>query len=170
MTHFDSKQHRLLTIAPSSRGFGFAVLEGENTLVNWGSKSVNTGDKNAQSLVKIAEMMDFYQPHSLFMKDTFSRDSRRSPRIRTLTRQIMALAGTRKLKVRLFSESQVKRAFFEDGKGTKHDLAKIIAERFPDQLGFRLPPKRQAWKSEDSRMDMFDAVALALVSGRRRTR
>jgi hypothetical protein len=55
------------------------------------------------------------------------------------------------------------RGFFADGCGTKHALAEIIAERFPKELGFRLPPKRRAWMSEDSRMDIFDAVALALM-------
>jgi hypothetical protein len=39
----------------------------------------------------------------------------------------------------------------------------IIAKRFPEELGSRLPPERKPWMSEDSRMNIFDAVALALV-------
>ena len=39
----------------------------------------------------------------------------------------------------------------------------MIAERFPGELGFRLPPKRRPWMSQDSRMDIFDAVALVLA-------
>jgi len=35
--------------------------------------------------------------------------------------------------------------------------------QFPDELASRLPPKRKLWNSEDSRMDFFDAVALAVV-------
>jgi hypothetical protein len=35
----------------------------------------------------------------------------------------------------------------------------------PDELVSRLPPKRKIYKSEDSRMDIFDAVGLAVVSG-----
>jgi len=30
-------------------------------------------------------------------------------------------------------------------------------------LASRLPPKRRPWMSEDYRMDIFDAVALALI-------
>jgi hypothetical protein len=52
-----------------------------------------------------------------------------------------------------------------DDPGTKHALAEIIAERFPEELGFLLPPKRRDWMSQDSRMDIFDAVALALMVG-----
>ena len=42
-------------------------------------------------------------------------------------------------------------------------MAEILAKRLPEELGFRLPPKRRAWMSEDYRMDIFDAVALALM-------
>jgi hypothetical protein len=31
------------------------------------------------------------------------------------------------------------------------------------RLASRLPPKRRPWENEDGRMDIFDAVALALV-------
>ena len=58
---------------------------------------------------------------------------------------------------------QVRRVFFANGQGTKHALAEILAKRFPEELGFRLPPKRRPWMSEDYRMDIFDAVALALI-------
>jgi hypothetical protein len=67
------------------------------------------------------------------------------------------------MKVALFSQSQVRRAFLGDAVGTKHALANIIAERFPEELGFLLPPKRRDWMSEDYRMPIFDAAALALA-------
>ncbi len=35
--------------------------------------------------------------------------------------------------------------------------------QFPDELAARVPPKRKLWKSELSRMDIFDAVGLAVV-------
>jgi hypothetical protein len=38
-----------------------------------------------------------------------------------------------------------------------------IVKQFPDELAARLPPKRKPWKSEDSRMDIFDGLALAFV-------
>jgi hypothetical protein len=42
-------------------------------------------------------------------------------------------------------------------------MAEMLATQFPDELASRLPPKRKPWKSEDSRMDIFDAMALAVV-------
>jgi len=34
---------------------------------------------------------------------------------------------------------------------------------FPIELAPRLPPKRKVWKSEDPRMDIFDAAGLAVA-------
>ena len=42
-------------------------------------------------------------------------------------------------------------------------MAELLAQQFPDELAARLPVKRKAWKSEDARMDIFVAVALAVV-------
>ena len=54
--------------------------------------------------------------------------------------------------------------FIPDSQGTKHMLAEIIAKRFPEELGSRLPPKRKPWMSEDFRMNIFDAVAEVIVA------
>ena len=156
------KYPRILAIAPSTRGFGFAVLEGLNTLVDWGVKSI-TGDKNSGSIAKVEAMIAHYQPDLMVVENTSMKPFRRSGRIRALTKRIIRLAESRGVTVILFSREQVRRALFVDGQGTKYALAEIIAKRFPDELGFRLPPKRRPWMSEDSRMDIFAAVALALM-------
>ena len=41
------QQYRILAIAPSFRGFGYAVLEDNDTLVDWGVKTVQ-GNKECQ--------------------------------------------------------------------------------------------------------------------------
>ena len=156
------KYPRILAIAPSTRGFGYAVLEGDKMLVDWGVKSVK-GDKNTGSIQEVGKMISHYEPHVMVLEDTAHKESRRSARIQALTKSVIVLAEGRSIKVALFSQKQVRRVFLGDGCGTKHALAEIIAERFPEELGFRLPPKRRAWTSEDSRMDIFDAVALALM-------
>jgi Holliday junction resolvasome RuvABC endonuclease subunit len=160
MSRINLENIRILAVAPSSRGFGFAVLEGRETLVDWGVKSV-TGDKNTQSLAKVEELITHYHPAVMVLQDTAT--SRRSARIRELGQRIVALAGNRNVSAALFSREQVRRVFFAKGQGTKHALAEIVAKRFPEELGVRLPPKRQPWMSEDYRMDIFDAVSLALA-------
>jgi Holliday junction resolvasome RuvABC endonuclease subunit len=158
------KYPRILAIAPSTKGFGYAVLEGHKMLVNWGVKSVE-GDKNAGAIEKVEDMVARYNPQVMVLEETASKESRRSLRIKKLTKRLVAVAEKRTIKVVLFSQKQIRRAFLGDDPGTKHALASIIGERFPEELGFRLPPKRRTWMSEDSRMDIFDAVALALMVG-----
>jgi len=161
MKQVQTTSRRILAVAPGTRGFGYAVFEGQDTLVDWGVKSV-TGDKNARCLAKVDEMIAHYKPTVIVLRDA-GKDSRRSPRIRALSKRLVALASRREVSVVLFSREQVMRTFFPNGDGTKHALAEILATRFPAELGFRLPPKRKPWMSEDSRMSTFDAVALALA-------
>ena len=169
MNHKSPKHFRLMAIAPSTRGFGFAVLDGEETLVDWGVKSVK-GDKNAGSLAKAEKLIAHYLPDAIVLEDHSDEQSRRAARIKRLSRDIIGVATTRKVKVKLFTRAQVRNLFFADGLGTKEALAEIIAKRFPEELGDRLPPKRRPWMSEDCRMDLFAAVALALVPGLRKAK
>jgi RNase H-fold protein (predicted Holliday junction resolvase) len=151
---------RILAIAPSTRGVGFAILEGKDSLVDWGVKTVQ-GDKNANSFTKVEELIAQYQPGVLVLQD--AKDSRRSQRIKVLSRKIVDLAETRNVSVKLFSQEQMRRTYLANGLGTKQEIAEIIAKRFPDELGSRLPQKRKAWMSEKYQMSIFDAVALALM-------
>jgi Holliday junction resolvasome RuvABC endonuclease subunit len=151
---------RVLAVAPSTRGFGFAILEGPETLADWGVKSVR-GDKNASSLQHVGLLIDHYKPDLVVLEN--HTHCRRAARIRALIDQISTLAKGRKIRVLLFSQEQIRRAFLPNGRGTKHAIAEIVAKRFSEELGSRLPPKRRPWMSEDYRMDIFDAVALALA-------
>jgi len=156
------EQPRILAVALSTRGFGFAVIEGQDSLVKYGSKSAE-GDKNTRCLANFKKLIDFYEPEIVVLSDVAGKVSRRAPRIKRLNRQIVRVAGKRKLKVKLISAKQVKRVFFANGRGTKYARAEIIAQKFPNELGLRLPRKRRTGHNEDRRMDMFDAVALALA-------
>ena len=160
MNHSSNKPDRILAIAPSTRGFGFAVLEGD-ALIDWGVKSVK-GDKNAESLKRVNELIECYLPAVLVLPN-ISNQSRRSERIRELSQKIIVMSKTHEVRVVTRSRKQVSEALSADRALTKHEIAEILAKRFPDELGARLPPKRQPWMSEDSRMDTFGAVAMGVT-------
>lgn len=153
---------RILAIAPGPRGFGYAVLEGQGTLIDWGIKAV-LGEKNKECLEKVEEMIAFYEPHVLVMKDHKAKKPRRSERLQTLSRHILTLAKKKKLPVKVFSRIDLMHTFFPVGKGTKHALAQIISSLFPEELSHRLPHKRRAWESESYSMNIFEAVALGIA-------
>jgi hypothetical protein len=148
-----------LAVAPSNRGFGFAVFEGQSTLVDWRVKTVK-GDKNEQTLTKLKALISQYQPAVLIIQDYTAHGSRRSPRIQELGRSMMALGAEQGISVALISERELQKVFFGNRKGTKFEIAKILADRFPEELAARLPRRRKPWMSQDYRMDIFDAVGL----------
>jgi hypothetical protein len=150
---------RIVTIAPSTRGFGFAVIEGDKTLVDWGVKSVK-GDKNRRSLVKAEALLLHYRPALLVLED---HSGRRSKRIRTVSSMLADMAKRHGINVRRIRRSRVYRAFGFDEKGTKHALAEVLGNQFQKELEHRLPPKRRPWMSEDYRTGIFDAVALGVA-------
>src|SRR5690349_21409126 len=97
MTLNASDQSRLLAVALTSRGIGYAVLEGDDTLVESGHTSVRKGDKNAQCLTKVNKLAALYRPGVLVLQDVMAKGSRRSSRIKRLHRQVMGWAGERRL-------------------------------------------------------------------------
>ncbi len=133
-------------------------------LANWGVKAVKgKGNKNPKSLARVKELIADCQPDVLILEDASAKGSQRSTRIRKLGPQIVKLAATLKVNLKLISREQVSKTLIPASRGTKHALAEIIAKRFPDELGAKLPPKRKAWMKEHYQMGIFDAVALAVA-------
>lgn len=162
MKQHKSKNIRVLAIAPSRRGFAFAVMEGQDRLVDWAVKSIKK-DKNSEGLSKIKKLLSHYSPSVVVLEDCKAHGSRRAPRSQKLNEAILTLSSDRNIRTVLFSRKEILQIFFGDERGTKHAIAKAISVRFPEELGRLMPGKRRAWMSENYRMGIFDAVALALT-------
>jgi Holliday junction resolvasome RuvABC endonuclease subunit len=159
------KQHsvnnqRVLAIDPTSRGFGFAVLE-SSELIDYGIREAK-GNKNSVSLKKIADLIELYQPQIIVLENPTAKGSRRCLRVQELIREIKVLGSAKKVMTRCISRLQVKKAFALLGAATKYQIAVEITKLFPE-LEVRLPRIRKPWMSEDERMSIFDATALALT-------
>ena len=154
------KYPRILGIAVSKYGLGYAVMKDVNVLFDWGVKWVRK-DRDRACLAKVKRLMAHYEPHIVALEDTLAKGSLRPARIRNLTRRIVFLVKSCKVAPAIFSRQEMKRAYFPGGEATRHNLAMLMAERFADDIGHLLPPKRKAWMVEHPRLAMFDAVALA---------
>jgi hypothetical protein len=154
----------VVAIAPVSKGFGFVYMRDRHTLLDWGTRRLNKGDKNKQSLLKVDKLITRLEPEVVVLPDALEEGSRRQERIRKLVRQFVSLAERRGISVRLISKAQLRDYFFGGERGTKHGIALSVAKRFPEQLGDLLPPERQQWMSENHFTQLFDAAALALAS------
>jgi Holliday junction resolvasome RuvABC endonuclease subunit len=155
-----SIEKRVLAIDPGTRGFGYAVFEGPNRLIDWAVKETKA-DKNRRALKAIGDLIERYQPSVIVVEDYAAKGSRRCHRIQTLIDAISTLASKRNIKVKGFSREKIKQELSETGAVNKYEIAIAIAKRFPE-LAPRLPRFRKPWMSEDYRMSIFDAVAFGL--------
>lgn len=147
-----------MAIAPVSRGFGYAVFEGAEQLIDWGTKQV-AHDKNPQSLLRVAVLLQLYRPSVLVLEDYDGPGSRRAPRIRALIDTIRALAKGKRIRVVSYSRGQIRSAFPDEHRPTKEWIARTLATGFPELQPW-LPKPKKLWQSEDARMAIFDAVSL----------
>ena len=150
---------RVLAIDPTSKGFGFVVLESPTTLVDSGGRAAGPKEK-AKALAKILKLIRHYRPELIVLENP--RGSRRCPRVQSLLDAIRRLATKEGLKSRWFPVSRVKKVFRTFRAKTKHEIAHAVAQQIPE-LAPLLPPYRKAWMSEDYQMSVFDAAALALT-------
>jgi hypothetical protein len=150
---------RVLAIDPTSRGFGFVVLESPTTPIDWGVKAIRPKEE-ARTLAKVSELIRHYRPEIIVLEDY--KGSRRCGRIQNLIERICRLSQAEGLKSRRIPGSRVKRVFHTFRARTKHEIAHAVAQQIPE-LAPRLPRYRKPWMSEDYRMAIFDAAALALT-------
>lgn len=155
---------RVLAIDPTSRGFGFAILEGPTTLIDWGVRSCRSAtiEKEIQALSRISDLIKHYRPHSLILEKLDDEGSRRCGRIRLLLGAIRNAAAWQGIKVRSIPATKIQKVFLTFNARTKHEIACAVADQLPE-LAPRLPRPRKPWMTEDYRMAMFDAAALALA-------
>jgi len=152
----------VLAIYPTTYGIAFVLMKSPLAPIDWGIKGVPGRDKNALLLKKVSALLDANQPDVVVLEEPTEPRVRRSPRIERLTRAIEFLAQEQVIDVKRYSRSIVQDCFIQLGARTRYETAVAIASRI---LAFErfLPPRRKLWMSEDVRMGIFGAAALALT-------
>ena len=151
--------HCVLGLHPSSRGFGWVLLEKCDSVFDWGTADVRE-DKNTEALNRIRHLLDKYRPRAIAMEAFADTASRRTARIRELCESIGAEAHRRNVAVRTYTRNEVHGAF--RGTKTRQEVAVAVARMLP-VLKPRLPKPRKAWESERANTALFQAAACALT-------
>ena len=152
------KRVRVLAVDPTSKGFGFAVIEVDLFLVDYGISRVWSA-RLREFVEKAYSVVEKYRPVMIILPRVDSAKARRRTRakVAALAAHLRQLHHT----VAVLPRDIVLKTFEPSGT-TKHEIASAIANAFPE-LTSRLPRKRRPWMSEDESMNVFDAVALALA-------
>jgi hypothetical protein len=151
----------VLAIYLNTRGFAFVLFEGHLSPFDWGLCDIRGPRKHPQCVARVIKILDRYQPDVLVIRDTSSKKTR-TPRISNLNAAICEMAVQRQIPIYAYTRDQVREAFAYAGVSDKQNLAKLMAKDIPAFERY-VPPPRKPWMSEDPRMGLFDAVALALV-------
>lgn len=156
--HDDFRQ--VLAVDPMARGFAFALLERGDRLVDWGRKRGLGGSTQGKCVAAVQALIRLYRPDALVLEDCTAPASRRCRRVRTLIRALSRIAARQGIQVRHVPPRFLREVCAGNPRATKHDVAGALATRFPE-LARKVPPRRKAWMTEDSRINLFDALALA---------
>lgn len=150
----------VLAVHPTARGMGWVIATSPLTLIDWGVIQAKQ-DKNATCLRRITQLIDTFSPAVIVLRHAAGSSKKRVKRIQRLITAVMQLARTRNTEIQLVTAKQVSDHFERFGARTREEIAQFLASNI-DALASRLPPKRKLWMSEDARLGLFDAVALAV--------
>ncbi len=154
----------ILSIYPSTKGFGFVLFEGPLSPIDWAAVEVPKNDRNQQCIVRITRLVERYQPEVMILQN-MSLDNggtRRTRRVRELNETINNIAEHDGRLVFTYSRQDVRKQFAAHGIPTKQLIAETIARHIPS-LERHVPDARRPWTSERAGMAIFDAAALALT-------
>jgi hypothetical protein len=151
---------RVLTLDLRSKRFGYVVFEGPHTLLDWGTRTY--GDEERSSLDwRLKNLQSSFAPSVILARQITERHRFTQPTRRRAFHSLKALAKRMLITVHLIDESKLRGFFSRETKVNKHDIAQMIAGRFPE-LSWQLPPKRKPWQSEPTRQSIFDAASLGV--------
>jgi hypothetical protein len=152
---------RLLAIRPTHGAFGYVLFESNEKLVDWGLK-IARHDTNARCIKLVEDLINRYTPDVILIEDFAIKRSRRRQRVKNLLARIVKLSAKREIQCKRVSRLTIKETFARFGSKTKYQIASTVATQLPD-LDPLLPKPRKSWMTEDVRMSVFEAAAMALT-------
>ena len=162
MSHTPTDPTRIFALDPTTKGFGYAILETPFRLVDWGLAHVS-GEKESGAVARFEDLLDQFRPDIVILEDPSAPGSRRRPRVQKLLEKLQETARESGIAVHAIPRLAVIECFSSpDERATKYSITEHLAETFPE-LAVKVPRRRKAWQSEDERMATFDALALAVT-------
>ena len=149
---------RTLAIDPTREGFAYVLLE-ESALLDWGQANIHS-KQDRDFVARVFLLVDKCRPHLLVLEGP--EGSRRGDRARRRLHKTERHAALRKLPVAIVTRPEMRERFSHVGK-SKWEIARALASRYPE-LEWKLPPRRKPWQSEDERMNIFDALSMAVTA------
>jgi hypothetical protein len=157
-------KERIMAIDLRRSRFGYAVLDGPNALLEWGSGEIWPDGKQRGDLknARLPSVLRVSSPATVVVRKSQYRGSLNSPLKDRLLRQIKRDTDGFSIPVVMISQDQIRKAFHLPKRASKYRIASVVADKFPE-LHIKLPAERKAWEPELHRMIIFDTIAAGLA-------
>jgi len=156
------RSERVMTVFPNKCGIGHAVFESPRFPVEWGICDVRGDDRHRKAVSRIKRLVDRYSPDMLVLRDLADIRLKRGRRHYRLLKALEELGKSRGISTMRFSRAEIRRSFDSLRSPSRHAIVHAIVAQIPTFEAY-IPPVRKIWQTEDRRMVLFDAAALALA-------
>ena len=159
---------KTLGLAIRSRWLGFAELDENGVLLDWGMIFYQSRNSHAlkSARARLEELIARTRPLCIAVVRPRLAVHERLTAVRSFLRFLRGIASRESIDITGVSRDELRTTLLRDGRRNKDEIALAVARIFPE-LAWRLPPERKLWTKEDLRMALFDAVAGALALQRR---
>lgn len=152
----------VLALYPITRGVAFVLMKSPLAPIDWGIKGTNARNRHASSLEKVAALLESSRPAAVILEDPTLPRLRRAPGLKRLMAAIERMVRRERIEICRYPRPAVQECFSQFGASTRYETAAAVATQIPALARF-LPHRRKLWESEDPRMGIFRAGALALT-------
>lgn len=147
---------------PNVRGFGYALIQLPERLLDHGVASVRPMSNDAL-VRRIARQIDHFRPDVVVLRQAEGLPPS-AKRITNAINRITELAIERGIPVRQYSKEQVRFVFERFGAVTNYEIARKLAEWIEGLEGIEIRPLK-SYEPEAYYQGIFDALALAVCYG-----
>lgn len=152
---------RIIAFDLFAGGIAFAVLEESRyfRLVDYG-RIESQGNLHWK---KVKSIIARYRPSFLVAESSIGCNVVRRRVLDRFVKYLNTEAVKKKFGMQTFSRKEVLDAFAYAKTSTKHEIANVIADIFPELRGMLTRPREPEDEKEDRRINVFDAVALGIT-------
>jgi hypothetical protein len=159
MDHAAAENMRVIAFDVRYERLGYVVLDGTARLVDWDITRFQSG---AGHVDRVRRLVSFFQPSVVVLRTIEKGSWRVRPGLRRIVRSIDRRLHSAGVPIAHIRDAKVKSTFRQRAAATKEEIARLIADCFPE-LAWQLPPRRKPWQPENRRISIFDAAALGLA-------
>jgi hypothetical protein len=159
MSNIHTIQPVILALSFSTAGFGYAVFQGINEIVDWQVKKPEP-EPSKMFMDQLRELVALFKPTVIVLRSCLDVTQWPcSAMTKQRIRKVTAYARKNGCAVYRYTREEVRKCFAYYGAKTKEEIARAIGKLYVE-FERLVPSLRKAWQKQHYRMLYFDAIAL----------